>query len=173
MRRLRFYTDTSFWLRLVDRKQHLKRAWTYDFLNRSADRHKFLMSGLVLDELKGWPAEARHKIGRKMKRVRARILSGDAWAERFSGSLQELGGFNPSRVDDLKHVGYAVGGGVDALLTWDVNTLACDPVRRACDPVRRACALVCRRLGRPAPLMGTPLEVAAWLGLQIPSGNWP
>ncbi len=164
MRRLRLYLDTSIWLRLVDRKQHLKRAWTYDFLTQSADRHRFLMSGLVLDELKGWPAETRRKIERKMRRVRAELLPGAAWAKGFAKNLQALGDFSSARVDDLTHVGYAVGGAADALVTWDLNTLACDPVRKAC-------TLACRRLERQVPLLGTPLEVAAWLGLKI-SGSW-
>ncbi len=164
MRRFRLYLESSFWMRLEDKRDHLRRTLSYDFLNSSSYRHEILLSGLVLDEIAEGPAGERRKLRRQIERVRARVLPGAAWAGRFAEELMSLGPFGQSRVDDLKHVGYAVGGKVDALVTWDVKTLACDPVRRAC-------ALACRRTGRRAPFLGTPLEVARWLGLQIPPGS--
>jgi hypothetical protein len=60
---------------------------------------------------------------------------------------------------DLKHVGYAVFGRADALVTWDVRSLAREKVRTFI-------ASWCRREGLVAPKIGTPGEVAQWLNLK-------
>jgi hypothetical protein len=70
------------------------------------------------------------------------------------------GMFGRKMVADLTHLGYAIIGRADAVVTWNFRTLAREKVRLVLD-------VFCRREGYTPPLVGTPEEVAKWLKLTI------
>lgn len=159
-RRYRLYVDTSVWNRLGDRAAWLMRRESYRFLNRGCSGHDILVSPLVLEEIHDTPELAEKRtIERFLLRHRPDVISGQDWAESLANSLAEAGKFGPRMLVDLTHVGYAVRGAADAIVTWDRRTLARDKVRRAVQ-------IVCRRQGLTAPLLGTPEEMTQWLRLK-------
>ncbi|MBI2899853.1 MAG: hypothetical protein HYY17_06695 [Planctomycetes bacterium] len=160
-RKFRLYLDTSVWVRLADRARWVERRATYHFLNRSCQGHEVLISPLVAVEVNRTPdPEERRTILRQIAKDRREEITGRAWAQRFAGLLTEVGGFGPRMLADLTHVGYAVLGNADAIVTWDRRTLARDKVRRTVHAV-------CRREGLEVPLIGRPEEIVEWLGLRI------
>ncbi len=161
MRRLRFYLDASFWMRLSDPPEDVRRRLSYHFLNRSCLRLELLTSPLVAKELRDDPdPEALRTVERQFGRQNPDLIPHKAQAEAIGRELRDRGGFGERRLADLIHVGYAVLGRADALVTWDVKTLAREHVRTV---VKRWG----KELQRPVPRIGTPLEVAAWFGLRI------
>ncbi len=69
------------------------------------------------------------------------------------------GGWTRKALADVSQLGYAVCAGATAFVTWNQKHLARDEVRT----VVRA---VCRKRGIPPLQVGTPREVATWLGLK-------
>ncbi len=80
----------------------------------------------------------------------------------LDGALELLaaGRWSQARLADRVHVAYTLLSGADALVTWDTRDLARERPR----VVVHAYAA---RQGLRAPLIGTPQEVAGWLGLKI------
>lgn len=159
-RKFRLYLDASIWDRLADRANWAQRRITYRFLNRSCQGHEVLISPLVITELNQTPdPEERRIILRQVAKERRVEITGRAWATRFAGVLTDVGHFGPRMLADLTHVGYAVLGRADAIVTWDRRTLAREKVRQTL-------LAVCRRSGLAVPLIGLPQEVTIWLGLK-------
>lgn len=159
-RRYRLYLDASVWDRLGDRANWPQRRASYQFLNRSCQGHDVLISPLVTTELNQTPdPEERRIILRQVAKERRIEITGRAWASRFARLLTEVGNFGPRMLADLTHVGYAVLGQADAIVTWDQRTLAREKVRQTV-------LAVCRREGLAVPLIGLPQEVIGWLGLK-------
>lgn len=63
-------------------------------------------------------------------------------------------------VADVTQPGYAFAGGAEAVVTWNQRDLARDRVR---DVVAR----YCEELGVATMRVGTPEEVALWLGVRV------
>lgn len=157
----RLYLDTAFWNRLGDSRNWGMRRLSYRFLNRACPGHEILISPLVLAEIAQTPdLRERLTIERMLRKGCTGVVSGEHWAREFAQALVEVERFADRMLVDLTHVGYAVRGGADAVVTWDRRTLAREKVRRTVQ-------IVCRREGRTAPLIGTPEEVARWLGLKM------
>lgn len=155
------YLETSLWKRLGDLANLHARRLSYRFLNRACRGHDVLISSLVMDELERTPDPVeRRVIFRRLRSSYRILLSVQGKAVAVARQLQAEGGFSDKMLADLTHVGYAVLGRADALVTWDVRTLARDKVRLAT-------VTLCRREGFPVPLIGTPQEVARWLKLTI------
>ncbi len=161
LRQFRLYLDTSLWNRLGDRESFAARRASFQFLNRACARHLILVSPLVIAEVGNTPdPQERKSIQRLLWAQRPVRLGGDSRAAGIADSLLKEGGFRPSMLVDLTHVGYAVLGRADAVVTWDVRTLAREKVRSAVHAY-------CRREGLTVPLIGRPEEVAKWLGLRM------
>lgn len=160
-RRFRLYLDTSFWNRLADRQNFRMRRDSYHFLNRSCARHVILVSPLVNCEVAATPdSEERRIIERLLRRQRPERLAYHHRIGAIAHALLEEGGWGSRMLVDLTHVGYAIVGRADAIVTWDSRTLA-----RA--SVRNVVQAYCRRDRLAAPLIGRPEEVAEWLDLRI------
>ncbi len=161
MRRLRFYLDASIWIRLTAQQDFERRAAPYHFLNRSCLRHELLTSPLVGKEIRDAPNPELHlKLERQLERQNPELVPNKAQAEAIGKDLKDRGGFGERRLADLIHVGYVVLGRADALVTWEVQTLAKEHVRTV---VKRWG----KELRQPVPRIGTPFEVAEWFGLRI------
>lgn len=161
MARYRLYLDTSFWDRLGDPQHPPERKTSYRFLNRACARHEVLISPLVIDEVRNTPDPVeRRVIERQMRGVRPTIISGQQRAEEIADALRREGQFGDRMLADLAHVAYAVMGAADAVVTWDVRTLARERVRLVLHAY-------CRREGLESPLIGVPEDVARWLELAM------
>lgn len=158
-RRYRIYLDTSFWGRLEETTLQKDRRTSYRFLNRSCRGHDILVSPLVLDEIRRNPTtDVRRRMERRLFDSYRIMVAAGHRARSIGRELREEGRFSDTMIADLTHVGYAMVGFADALVTWDARTLARDKVRLAVDAY-------CRREARPAPRIGLPEEVAKWLSL--------
>lgn len=154
------YLETSFWKRLGDPVNPQPRRTSCRFLNQSCRHHDILISPLVLEELDLTPdPDERRQIDRRLRNAYRIMVSDKRRAAAIAAQLALEGGFGSKMVADLTHVGYAVLGRADAIVTWDVRTLAREKVRLIA-------AAYCRREGHKIPLIGTPEEVARWLKLK-------
>ncbi|MBI3097143.1 MAG: hypothetical protein HYY93_02690 [Planctomycetes bacterium] len=157
---LRFYLDTSFWDRLTDNTSPRRRRLSFRFLSHLAGRHELFVSELVRREVAHTPDPAeRRLIRRRMDAARPRVLTCRAQAEAMARELLSASGRGEKVFADFVHVGYTVISGADALVTWDRDDLACPRMRSLVQ-------WYARRRGQPAPVIGTPEEVAEWFGLR-------
>ncbi len=160
MPRFRIYPETSFWRRLGDSAPDDRRRLTYGFLRAVQRRDRIYTSKLVLIELDETPDhEQRRHIQRKLWSVRPRMITTSRRAERIALELLDGGGRQEETFADMLHVSYSMLGEVDALVTWDEGDLARDHLRRIVQAYGR-------RQGLSVPLIGTPEDVAEWLGLK-------
>jgi hypothetical protein len=156
----RLYLETSFWDRLADPLKYQRRRITYQFLNRSCRGHVILISPLVLREVRQTPnLDERRVIERRMQAAYHVMVSGEHRALACARALASDGGFGDRILADLTHLGYALHGRADAVVTWDHRTFARDKVRAV---LHRYCL----REGLKPPLLGLPEEVIQWLGLR-------
>lgn len=161
--RYRLYLETSFWKRLGDAAYHSRRRLSYRFLRQVESRHDLFISNLVHGEVMGTPdlVERRHVL-RRIKSVHPRTVTNSRKAERQALELLDSGGWEDGLLADMLHVAYTIQAGCDALVTWDQDDLARDKTRNVVQAFGR-------RTGVSAPLIGTPEEVAEWLGIRIRS----
>jgi hypothetical protein len=158
-RRYRLYLDSSIWNRLADPENFQMRRDSYHFLNRACVRHEILTSPVVVAEVRETPdSDERRIIERHLRKHRPERVGWHPKAASIARALQAEGGWGARRLVDLTHVGYAIVSRADALVTWDARTLAHPRVRTIVQAY-------CRRERLEAPLIGTPKEVAQWLGL--------
>jgi predicted nucleic acid-binding protein len=155
------YLETSFWLRLTDRQNPVQRRATATFLKWARKRFRLLISPEVRAEVHGTRSLAlRHPMRRKIDRARPRTVTGGIRVDRLVAELVLHGVLTPRHLADLFHIGYALLGGADYLVTWDVGDLAREGTRRWVTEF-------CVATGRKALMIGTPVEVARWLGTRI------
>lgn len=160
-RRFRLYLDAAFWNRLGDPLHPPERRISYHFLNRACAHQDVLISPLVIEEVRNTPDPVeRRVIERQLRGVRPTIISGQQRAEEIAEALRREGRFGDRMLADLAHVAYAVMGAADAVVTWDVRTLARDRVRVVVHAY-------CRRARLEPPLIGIPEDVAQWLELAM------
>lgn len=161
MKRYRLYLESSFWRRLGDPDHPETRRVSYRFLRAIERRHRILVSRLLTQEIGNTPdLIERRSIIRRMEKVRPRRLTMTPETLDLRDEILREGGWTNRRFADALHIAYTLTSGADALVTWDLRDLARDPTR---DLVRK----ICRARGLSVPRIGTPEEVAAWLGLKI------
>ena len=81
-----------------------------------------------------------------------------AW---IAGELLKRGGWSEADLADMVHIGYAILGKADVLVTWDTADLAREKTRRIV-------AALGRQEGYETPDIATPAEVLEeWLGIKI------
>ena len=161
MRRYRLYLESSFWRRLADPDHPESRKISYRFLRAIEGRHRILVSRLLAREIDNTAdLVERRSILRKMEGVRPRRLTATSRTLELRDEILREGEWGRRRFADAMHIAYTVTSGADALVTWDLRDLARDPTR---DLVRS----ICRARGLSVPRIGTPPEVAEWLGLKI------
>lgn len=159
--RFRLYLETSFWLRLGDPAYHARRKMTYRFFRAAARRHQLFLSKLVLREIEETPDwdERRHVL-RRVWSARPRMVTTSRRAERIALDLVQEGGWSDDVFADMLHISYSMVSNQDALVSWDEGDLARDRTRQVVQAYGR-------REGVSVPLIGTPEEVAQWLGIGI------
>jgi len=156
-----FFLDSSFWSRLADPEGSERRATTAAFLREAELHHRIIISDAVLVELAAIAdAAKRSAILDRLWAARARLARPRRDAQETALELLKAGRWSARRFADLLHVAYTVIEGADALVTWDEDDLARERPRRVTHAYTRARGLL-------TPLIGTPKEVAAWLGLRI------
>ena len=161
MARFRFYPETSFWRRLGDPVNQDLRKATYQLLRSIKKQDRVLTSKLVLLELSEVPDhDERRHIMRRLWDARPKMVTTSRRAERIALELLEAGGWGEEVFADMLHVSYSMLSEVDALVAWDQGDLARDHTRRIVQAYGRR-----ERLS--VPLIGTPEEVAQWLGRRI------
>ena len=153
-RRSRLYLETSFWSRLAERVYLARRRASYRFLNSSCRGQTLLISALVVEEVEdSRDVGARRVMMRQIRRIRPKLVGGRSRAVTAARRIMEEAGFGERMLADLTHVAYAVFGRADAVVTWNMRTLARSKVRLAVHAY-------CRKHDRKAPLIGSPEEVA-------------
>jgi hypothetical protein len=138
-----------------------RRRVSYSFLRGVALRHELLTSRLVtaeLSETRDWAQ--KRAVYRRLWGLRLRMITLIGRIGWISREIRTAGGWGANRIADVTHIAYAVFAGADALVTWDVDDLARERTRQVVQAYGR-------REGRSVPLIGTPAEVAEWLGLRI------
>ncbi len=160
-RDFRFYVETSVWVRLLDRSDPRRRRTTYRVMNSLGRAGRFHTSKLALMEVADTPDwEMRHQIERRVKRMRPRIVPATAEVRKVAADLLEAGCLTGTHLADLYHLGYAIVGRSDVLLTWNMADLARERTRVFV-------AGVCRRRGQSPVEIYTPEEAAKWFGSTI------
>ena len=155
------FLETSFWSRLVDSADARKQRLTESFLDAATLQCRVLISPTVAAELSRTPAKDRRALLLdRLWAARPEVVTFGARPEEMALELLAAGRWSRSRFADMVHVAYTVLSGADALVTWDVHDLARERPR----VVVHAFAV---RRGLRAPLIGTPQEVAEWLGIRI------
>lgn len=160
MKRL-VYVETSVWSRLADPPDQRAARLSGAFIAEVSRRHRILISDAVILEISRTPDPSRRQyLAERILEVRPRIAPPDERAERMADELLRLGRWRERRLVDLLHVAYTVLEKADALVTWDVDDLARERPRHVVHAYTRSRKLL-------TPLIGTPEEVAVWLGLKI------
>lgn len=155
------YLETSFWIRLTDRHDPERRRATAAFLRWALKRFELRISAQVRVEVyQTRDPGLRHPVRRKIDRVRPRTITGGARADRMAAELLLRGVLTEARLADVYHIGYALLGGADYLVTWDVADLAREGTRRRITEF-------CVATDRKTLMIGAPVEVAQWLGTRI------
>ncbi len=154
------YVETSVWSRLADPPRNAQARVSASFIRLAAHRHRILISDAVLAELRGTPDPARRQfLGDQVVAANARVAPAREPAEHMAEELLRAGRWGGRRFVDMLHVAYTILEGADALVTWDEDDLARERPRRVVHAYTRARGLL-------TPLIGTPEEVTAWLGLK-------
>jgi predicted nucleic acid-binding protein len=150
------YCETSYWRRLIDTKSPLRRRWTRELHDVAPRRFRLWTSKLVLTELRDAPEPDRTQAIRKLMDSRAKCVTTTWKIGSVTEELLHEGGWSENLLADCAHLAYTIVGRMAALVTWNMNDLAC-PV------TRRVVSEVCRRHEWPVPLIGTPEEVLEWV----------
>ena len=160
-KRKRLYLETSFWKRLGDTKHPERRILSYRFLHRVCSSHKVLISGLAVRELARTPdPEEWRVIAARLAGTRLRTITHTRRARELAETLLVNAGWSRAQYQDMLHISYAILGRADAIVSWDKAHVACERTRKA---VNR----ICKLRGSTPPYLGTPAEVARWLGVAI------
>jgi len=155
------YLETSMFSRLADPSGSAKRRTTEAFLRSARLTHKLVFGAVVIEEI----LETRGRLHReaildRMWECGAELLPLQHETDKMAKDLLAAGRWSGRRIADMVHVAYTLLADAEALVTWDVDDLARPRPRT----IVHAYA---RRLGIPAPLIGTPQEVATWLEIRI------
>ena len=155
------YIETSAWSAVVDPRIPGRQKITRTFFKKIKRRYRLQVSDLALEEIREHPRpDLRRRILRYLWRRRPKVLGPNARVREATRELMSMGRWGPRVLVDVTQVGYALVGKADALVTWNQKDLA----RRE---VRRVIQRYCRERNRPMMRIGTPQEVARWLGVKM------
>lgn len=158
---LRLYLETSFWSRLVDRTDPVRRRATRRFLEWASRRHFLLASRLVTYELDDTrDPERRRQVSRLYRDVRTRTVPTLLSVYETAWELVRLGCVTQNHLADAFHLAYAISVRADALVTWNLHDLARPHTRRIVQGY-------CWRNDVPEVRIGDPVEVGRWLHVKI------
>jgi predicted nucleic acid-binding protein len=153
------------WRRLVDPVDR-RRALTYRLTTLVRRHHRVLASREVAQELAEIP-DGRLRKGAldRFRRVHPEMVTYRPRVREIAEELLRRGAWGPKDLEDMLHIGYAVVGRADALVTWDEADLAREKTRRLV-------AALGREWGFRSPDIATPPEVMEeWLGIRTPSSR--
>jgi hypothetical protein len=120
-----------------------------------------LTSLVVLLELQQTRDEELRRQSRRLYRLtRKRNVPTSARVKEIADDLQRLGAIGPAHVADALHLGYALIGQADALVTWNLADLARPHTRQIVSDY-------CWRRGLAEMRIGDPIEVGRWLDVRI------
>lgn len=155
------YLESSFWSRLVDRADPVRRRASRRFLEWLRPRHFVLVSNLVHVEL--WNTQdpqVRRQALRKYEASPKRVVTSSRRVTELAWEFVAAGGVTENHLADAFHIAYSIVGRADAMATWDVRHLARAHTRRIVEEH-------CWRRGIPLLRIGTPIEVGRWLDVKI------
>lgn len=160
-KRLRMYFETSVWRRLLD-AHGPRRTLTYRLLTIARWRHVILASRGVLNEFRLIADPTlRKQVKDKFWRTDPTLVTTRPKVAWIAAELLRRGGWGDQDLADMAHIGYAIVGQADILVTWDTADLAREKTRRIV-------AALGRQEGLETPDIATPAEVLVeWLGLKI------
>lgn len=150
------YGETSFWARVFDRDDPVRRRLTRRFLKWARGQYSLRTSALVRQEVRRTRnREVRRAVERYLRRARPRVVptTGKMW--ELAGEIHRRMGRGAKGFADSVHLAYAVVVKARAMVTWDAADLGREWARRV---VRE----VCEERGLPVPMVGTPKEVMEW-----------
>ncbi|MBI2920712.1 MAG: hypothetical protein HYY18_06460 [Planctomycetes bacterium] len=157
----KLYIETSVWKRLADPAMDWRRRATFRFLRTVGRHHQLLVSHVVRKEIDQTPDQAERKLlRRRLYAASPGFLTPPIHLKATVMELLASGGWSERKFQDMQHLAFAILSKADALVSWDVGDLARPKTRRIVEKWCRG-----RRLD--SPFLGTPLEVARWLGFEI------
>lgn len=157
----RLYLESSFWKRLGDAIDDPRRRLSYRFLNQARRNCRLIVSSIVHDEIHRTPEPAeRRLLRRRLAESRIHNIPVTRRILDLAEELRLAGGWNARQFADMVHLSCAILYPCDALVTWNLRDLAREKLRKVAGRIAASRGLV-------APVVGTPLEVARWLGLKI------
>jgi predicted nucleic acid-binding protein len=156
------YLEPSFWRRLLDREDAQRRRATYSFLLKIARKCRIRISRMVMAELTAVrDLELRRGLLRKLWHERVRSITAGAEVDREVLGLLREKILGRGRLADLYHIGYAMVGRCDYLVSWDEDDLARPWTQGRVEEY-------CRRNGLKRLRIGTPVEVGErWFAVKI------
>lgn len=155
------YVESSFWKRLSDSTSDPRRRISYRFLNLVRSKCRLRVSSLVWNEIEDSPnPDERRFLTRRLENAGARSMPVTRRVLEFAETLRGAGHWGDRQFADMVHVACAMLHSCDALVTWNLRDLARGKLRQVAGIVALQRNLV-------APFVGTPLEVAPWIGLKI------
>lgn len=158
---LRFYLESSFWSRLVDRSDPARRRITRRFLTWAVPRHYLLASDLVDAEMREIrDPDLRRQVLRRYAAVRKRTVPTVPEVGRIARDLIQRGCVTEKHLADAFHLGYAIVALADALVTWNLSDLARPHTRGIVSDY-------CWQRGFPEMRIGSPQEVGRWLNVAM------
>lgn len=158
---LRLYVETSVWSRVVDRRDPVRRRATRKFVAWAIPRHFLFSSRLVLFELEHTQdPEMRRQVVRRYRDVRKRDIPTLSAVRDAAWELVRRGCVTENHLADAFHLGYAIAGRMDALITWNLRDLARPHTRKIVSDY-------CWQCGIPGLRIGNPQEVGQWLNVEI------
>lgn len=160
-RAFRFYFETSVWRRMVERDDP-RRILTYRLATIARRRHEILTSREAVNELGEIPdPQLRRAALLRLRRTDPEMVPVSARVRAIAKELLGRGGWGPKDLEDMLHIGYAMVGAADVLVTWDQADLARSKTRRLV-------LVLGREWDLRAPDIATPVEVLnEWLGVRM------
>ncbi len=157
----RLYLDASIYSRLAEPAGNTKRRKAEALLRLSTTRFELISSPVVPWELGKTPeSELRAVLLARLAAAAPKEVEHSARAGGMALELLRAGRWSEDHYADMLHLAYTILAEADALVTWDLKDLARDKTRRLVHRYTRSRGLL-------TPLIGTPEEVALWLGLSL------
>src|SRR5437016_289656 len=114
----RLYFETSIWRRLVDAHSP-RRTATYRLATIARRRHVILASRGVVEELDGIPNNVLRKQALdRLRRTDPTMVTTRRKVAWIAEELLRQGGWGQGYLADMLHIGYAIVGQADVLVTW-------------------------------------------------------
>ena len=128
MRKIRLYLEASPVIMMEPDQDPVRRAITEDFFRivaEKSDEYELFISPVTLEELADTESEEKRQASDDfLETIQCTRLPEDNVAENLAWIYIIDGVMSSTRLDDLRHVAYAVVAQCDYIITWNMRHLA-------------------------------------------------